>query len=65
MLLMIATVILAAVTDAIVQSHLLAAGHGCVRGTIVSGIMGVLVAIAIIAAYFIIDHVIWRLGGGI
>jgi hypothetical protein len=60
-LIMIVAVISAAATNAIVQRRLLAAGHGWFRSTAVSGLTGFLAAIAIIAAYFIVGHLIWRL----
>lgn len=62
-LVMIVAVISAAATNAIVQRRLLPAGHGWFRSTAVSGFTGLLaaIAIAIIAAYFIVGHLIWRL----
>ncbi len=60
-LVMIVAVISAAAINAIVQRRLLAAGYGWFRSTAVSGFTGLLAAIAIIAAYFIVGHLIWRL----
>lgn len=60
-LVMIVAVISAAATNAIVQRRLLAAGHGWFRSTAVSGFTGFLTAITIIAAYFIVGHLIWQL----
>lgn len=60
-LVMIIAVVSAAATNAIVQRRLLAAGHGWFRSTAVSGFTGFLAAVAIIAAYLIVGHLIWRL----
>jgi len=60
-LVIIVAVISAATTNAIVQRRLLAAGHGWFRSTAMSGFTGFLAAIAILAAYFIVGHLIWRL----
>jgi len=60
-LVMIVAVISAAMTNAVVQRRMLSAGRGWLRSTIISGFTGFLAAIGIIAAYFIVGHVIWRM----
>ena len=60
-LVMIVAVISAAATNAIVQRRLLAAGHGWLRSTAVSGLTGFLAMIAIVASYFIVGQAIWKL----
>jgi len=60
-LVMIVAVVSAAMTNAIVQRRLLASGHGWFRSTVLSGFTGFLAAIGIIATYFIIGHLFWKL----
>ncbi|MBB5985064.1 MULTISPECIES: hypothetical protein [Sphingobium] len=60
-LVMIVAVLSAAITNAIVQRRQFASGRGWVRSTVVSGFMDFVAAIGIIATYFIIGHLIWKL----
>lgn len=60
-LVMIVAVISAATTNFIVQRRLLATGHGWFRSTVVSGFTGLLAAIGIITAYFIVGSLIGKL----
>lgn len=60
-LVMIVAVMSAAVTNAIVQRRLLAAGRGWFRSTTISGLTGLLAMITIVASYFIVGQAIWKL----
>ena len=60
-LVMIVAVVSAATTNAIVQRRLLTSGRGKFQSTVVSGFTGCLAAIGIIATYFIIGHLIWKM----
>ncbi len=60
-LIMIVAVLSAAMTNAIVQRLLLDSGRGWFSSTVVFGFTGFLAAIGIIATYFIIGNLIWKL----
>ena len=54
-------VLSAAMTNAIVQRRLLAAGNGWLRSTVVSGFTGFGVALGLIGGCMLVGHLIWRM----